>query len=324
MTFIALTVGFSLNLSSGEVKAGNEKGDRNKIQNKSEEKEIDIDELIKKQLKKWKTEKKKEKEKACKETGPQIMDSEGINSEILDKYTKTDSESNPEINPKENPQEPENPATIIPEGMEQDVLYFDLASYLIVATGEKITPEITNVFTYEVKDETLVKTVLEEKEYTVKYFKVLSEKKTDEEVLQPISQIVLPGEYKIVLNRKGDSDNRHGGSRLITVLGKPQRIISKFTRIQISPFTKEFMLELETDGDGKSFEYKVIGDSVKVDEKGKVTVVKPGDSVIIAMTVGDKISHPAKLKIFVQVVDMDYETMPEKVPKEDKRGKATK
>lgn len=245
------------------------------------------------------------------------LEGEGITIEILE-----------ELNEKNENKEPEKPEITIPNGIEVDVLYFDLDRYLITATGEKIAPKITNAFIYEIKDYILNKTILESKDYKIECFRVLSEKKTEAEVLEPVSEIIAPGEYKVVMSLNSFPEKK--GSRLITVLGKPQKLTSNKTKINVNLEEKELNLEVKTDGDSTGFTYTVLGESVKVDEKGKVSLIKPGQSTIIVKTTGDKVSHPAKLKIFITVEDKEAEAVlgegdgEGEISKDETQGEASK
>ena len=146
----------------------------------------------------------------------------------------------------------------------------ELDSYLVLATGEPFTPQVTNV-SLEDKD------TLKPEDYEVSYYKVLNFEK---EEFEPTDEIREIGEYKVAVIGKGEYCGE--AYSLFTVVGKQQHLTLEKTRYALKMGAEPITLRPKTDGDGTGFEFQnFTPDVIKVSDAGNVKILKAGRAVVI-------------------------------------------
>ena len=166
----------------------------------------------------------------------------------------------------------------------------ELDSYLVLATGEPFTPQVTNV-SLEDKD------TLKPEDYEVSYYKVLNFEK---EEFEPTDEIREIGEYKVAVIGKGE--NCGEANTLFTVVGKQQHLTLEKTRYALKMGAEPITLRPKTDGDGTGFEFQnFTPDVIKVSDAGNVKILKAGRAVVIVSTCGDKLYQPAGATVVFEI-----------------------
>lgn len=166
----------------------------------------------------------------------------------------------------------------------------ELDSYLVLATGEPFTPQVTNV-SLEDKD------TLKPEDYEVSYYKVLNFEK---EEFEPTDEIREIGEYKVAVIGKGEYCGE--AYSLFTVVGKQQHLTLEKTRYALKMGAEPITLRPKTDGDGTGFEFQnFTPDVIKVSDAGNVKILKAGRAVVIVSTCGDKLYQPANATVVFEI-----------------------
>lgn len=166
----------------------------------------------------------------------------------------------------------------------------ELDSYLVMATGEPFTPQVTNV---SLED----KETLKPDNYEVSYYKVIS---FENEEFEPADEIREIGEYKVAVAGKGEYCGE--AYSLFTVVGKRQHLTVHNTKYKVRAGTSSIDLNPETDGDGTGFEFHNYNpDVIKVSDDGNVKILKAGRAVVIVSTCGDKLYQPANATVILEI-----------------------
>lgn len=172
-----------------------------------------------------------------------------------------------------------------------------LDSYLVMADGSDLTPEVVSVSGQT--DGSQEDLVLEPDEYVVKYYRVLSFSEKIYEETETISEI---GEYKVTVTAK-DTDKYTGEAyALFSVTGKPQKLTIAKTKYTLTVGSKGPLLQPEADGDGSGFLF-VSSDSdvVRVLSSGQTEILKPGRASVTVSTEGTMLFQPAEVQVVFEV-----------------------
>lgn len=172
-----------------------------------------------------------------------------------------------------------------------------LDSYLVMADGSDLTPEVVSVSGQT--DGSQEDLVLEPDEYVVKYYRIHSFSEEIYEETETISEI---GEYKVTVTAK-DTDKYTGEAyALFSVTGKPQKLTIAKTKYTLSVGSKGPLLQPEADGDGSGFLF-VSSDSdvVRVLSSGQTEILKPGRVSVTISTEGTILFYPANVQVVFEV-----------------------
>ena len=172
-----------------------------------------------------------------------------------------------------------------------------LDSYLVMADGSDLTPEVVSVSGQT--DGSQENIVLEPDEYEVKYYRVHSFSEEIYEETETISEI---GEYKVTVTAK-DTDKYTGEAyALFSVTGKPQKLTIAKTKYTLSVGSKGPLLQPEADGDGSGFSF-VSSDPavVSVSGSGQTEILKPGRVSVTISTEGTILFYPANVQVVFEV-----------------------
>ena len=179
----------------------------------------------------------------------------------------------------------------------------ELDSYLVMATGENVTPKVTAVNLWEGKPyapSSSVKETLKPEDYEVSYYKVLS---FSEEKYEQVDEICTVGEYKVTVMGKEPYCGEASG--LFTVVGKQQHLTLEKTRYSLKMGASPVEIKPETDGDGEGFSFlNIYPDVIRVYRYGNEAEVKPlkaGRAVVKVSTRGDKLYQPAGAAIVFEI-----------------------
>ena len=178
-----------------------------------------------------------------------------------------------------------------------DKLTVVLDSYLVMADGSDLTPEVVSVSGQT--DGSQENIVLEPDEYEVKYYRVHSFSEEIYEETETISEI---GEYKVTVTAK-DTDKYTGEAyALFSVTGKPQKLTIAKTKYTLTVGSKGPLLQPEADGDGSGFLF-VSSDSdvVRVLSSGQTEILKPGRASVTVSTEGTMLFQPAEVQVVFEV-----------------------
>lgn len=182
-----------------------------------------------------------------------------------------------------------------------DKLTVVLDSYLVMAAGSEVTPEVLYVSGKidSADDGSQEDLVLEPDEYVVKYYRIHSFSEEIYEETETISEI---GEYKVTVTAK-DTDKYTGEAyALFSVTGKPQKLTIAKTKYTLSVGSKGPLLQPEADGDGSGFLF-VSSDSdvVRVLSSGQTEILKPGRASVTVSTEGTMLFQPAEVQVVFEV-----------------------
>lgn len=172
-----------------------------------------------------------------------------------------------------------------------------LDSYLVMADGSDLTPEVVSVSGQT--DGSQENIVLEPDEYVVKYYRIHSFSEEIYEETETISEI---GEYKVTVTAK-DTDKYTGEAyALFSVTGKPQKLTIAKTKYTLTVGSKGPLLQPEADGDGSGFLF-VSSDSdvVRVLSSGQTEILKPGRASVTISTEGTILFYPANVQVVFEV-----------------------
>ena len=172
-----------------------------------------------------------------------------------------------------------------------------LDSYLVMADGSDLTPEVVSVSGQT--DGSQEDLVLEPDEYVVKYYRIHSFSEEIYEETETISEI---GEYKVTVTAK-DTDKYTGEAyALFSVTGKPQKLTIAKTKYTLTVGSKGPLLQPEADGDGSGFLF-VSSDSdvVHVLSSGQTEILKPGRASVTVSTEGTMLFQPAEVQVVFEV-----------------------
>ena len=172
-----------------------------------------------------------------------------------------------------------------------------LDSYLVMADGSDLTPEVVSVSGQT--DGSQEDLVLEPDEYEVKYYRVHSFSEELYEETEAISEI---GEYKITVTAKDKEKYTGEAYALFSVTGKPQKLTIAKTKYTLSVGSKGPLLQPEADGDGSGFLF-VSSDSdvVRVLSSGQTEILKPGRASVTVSTEGTMLFQPAEVQVVFEV-----------------------
>lgn len=172
-----------------------------------------------------------------------------------------------------------------------------LDSYLVMADGSDLTPEVVSVSGQT--DGSQEDLVLEPDEYVVKYYRIHSFSEEIYEETETISEI---GEYKVTVTAK-DTDKYTGEAyALFSVTGKPQKLTIAKTKYTLTVGSKGPLLQPEADGDGSGFSF-VSSDPavVSVSGSGQTEILKPGRVSVTISTEGTILFYPANVQVVFEV-----------------------
>ena len=172
-----------------------------------------------------------------------------------------------------------------------------LDSYLVMADGSDLTPEVVSVSGQT--DGSQEDLVLEPDEYVVKYYRIHSFSEKIYEETETISEI---GEYKVTVTAK-DTDKYTGEAyALFSVTGKPHKLTIAKTKYTLTVGSKGPLLQPEADGDGSGFLF-VYSDSdvVRVLSSGQTEILKPGRASVTVSTEGTMLFQPAEVQVVFEV-----------------------
>ena len=178
-----------------------------------------------------------------------------------------------------------------------DKLTVVLDSYLVMADGSDLTPEVVSVSGQT--DGSQEDLVLEPDEYVVKYYRIHSFSEEIYEETETISEI---GEYKVTVTAK-DTDKYTGEAyALFSVTGKPQKLTIAKTKYTLTVGSKGPLLQPEADGDGSGFSF-VSSDPavVSVSGSGQTEILKPGRVSVTISTEGTILFYPANVQVVFEV-----------------------
>lgn len=176
-----------------------------------------------------------------------------------------------------------------------------LGSYLVMADGSEITPEIVSVSgQIDGSDDGVQENiVLTPDEYEVRYYRVYSFSKAVYEETETISEV---GEYKVTVVAKDTEKYTGEAYVLFSVAGKPQKLAIAVTKYTLSAGSEGPLLEPETDGDGSGFSFVSSDPSVvSVSDSGQTGILKPGRAVVTVSTEGTIVSQPAKIQVVFEI-----------------------
>lgn len=176
-----------------------------------------------------------------------------------------------------------------------------LDSYLVMADGSEVTPEVVSVSgKVNSSDDGLQEDlVLEPDEYVVKYYRIYSFSEEIYEETEAISEI---GEYKVTVTAK-DTDKYTGEAyALFSVAGKPQKLTIAKTKYTLTVGSEGPLLQPEADGDGNGFSF-VSSDPavVSVSDSGQTEILKPGRASVTVSTEGTILFQPAEVQVVFEV-----------------------
>ena len=172
-----------------------------------------------------------------------------------------------------------------------------LGSYLVMADGSDLTPEVVSVSGQT--DGSHEDLVLEPDEYVVKYYRIHS---FSEEIYEETENISEIGEYKVTVTAK-DTDKYTGEAyALFSVTGKPQKLTIAKTKYTLTVGSKGPLLQPEADGDGSGFSF-VSSDPavVSVSGSGQTEILKPGRVSVTISTEGTILFYPANVQVVFEV-----------------------
>lgn len=172
-----------------------------------------------------------------------------------------------------------------------------LDSYLVMADGSDLTPEVVSVSGQT--DGSHEDLVLEPDEYVVKYYRIHS---FSEEIYEETENISEIGEYKVTVTAK-DTDKYTGEAyALFSVTGKPQKLTIAKTKYTLTVGSKGPLLQPEADGDGSGFSF-VSSDPavVSVSGSGQTEILKPGRVSVTISTEGTILFYPANVQVVFEV-----------------------
>lgn len=172
-----------------------------------------------------------------------------------------------------------------------------LDSYLVMADGSDLTPEVVSVSGQT--DGSQEDLVLEPDEYVVKYYRIHSFSEEIYEETETISEI---GEYKVTVTAK-DTDKYTGEAyALFSVTGKPQKLTIAKTKYTLTVGSEGPLLQPEADGDGSGFSF-VSSDPavVSVSGSGQTEILKPGRVSVTISTEGTILFYPANVQVVFEV-----------------------
>ena len=172
-----------------------------------------------------------------------------------------------------------------------------LDSYLVMADGSDLTPEVVSVSGQT--DGSQEDLVLEPDEYVVKYYRIHS---FSEEIYEETETISGIGEYKITVTAKDTEKYTGEAYELFSVTGKPQKLTIAKTKYTLTVGSKGPLLQPEADGDGSGFLF-VSSDSdvVCVLSSGQTEILKPGRASVTVSTEGTMLFQPAEVQVVFEV-----------------------
>lgn len=174
-----------------------------------------------------------------------------------------------------------------------------LDSYMVMADGKAHNPAITGVFYSGDKDDDGNLIAGSEKklttdDYDVEYFAVRG---VNYERIENFSDA---GEYIVKAVGKGDFEGET--QAYFTIIGKRQNLTIAKTKYTLTVKSKALKLVPEADGDGDGFSYTSGNPQVaEVSNDGVVRAKKAGRSTITIWTTGNRLSHPSKIRVTIDV-----------------------
>ena len=178
-----------------------------------------------------------------------------------------------------------------------DKLTVVLDSYLVMADGSDLTPEVVSVSGQT--DGSQEDLVLEPDEYVVKYYRIHSFSEELYEETETISEI---GEYKVTVTAKDTDKNTGQAYALFSVTGKPQKLTFAKTKYTLTVGSKGPLLQPEADGDGSGFLFgSSDSDVVRVLSSGQTEILKPGRASVTVSTEGTMLFQPAEVQVVFEV-----------------------
>ena len=172
-----------------------------------------------------------------------------------------------------------------------------LDSYLVMADGSDLTPEVVSVSGQT--DGSEEDFVLEPDEYEVKYYRVHS---FSEEIYEETGAISEIGEYKVAVTAKDTEKYTGEAYALFSVAGKPQKLTIAETKYTLTVRSEGPLLQPEADGDGSGFSF-VSSDPavVRVLSSGRTEILKPGRAGVTVSTEGTILFQPAEVQVVFEV-----------------------
>lgn len=220
------------------------------------------------------------------------------------------------------PEEPEPE----PQKINIEALTVTLESYLAMATGADVAPEILSVSgevempvepdaadekpfasgesesekkADNAEESALTLLELKPEEYEVKYYRVHSFSAGIYEEVKTIREI---GEYKIAVTAKDTETYEGEAYSLFSVIGKPQKLTIAKTKYSLTVGEEAPLLQPKADGDGTGFRFTSSDETVlKVSENGQTEILKPGRVLVTVATEGTTLFQPAKFQVIFEI-----------------------
>lgn len=172
-----------------------------------------------------------------------------------------------------------------------------LDSYLVMADGSEVTPEVVSVIGQT--DGSEEELVLEPDEYEVKYYRVHSFSEELYEETEAISEI---GEYKITVTAK-DTDKYTGEAyALFSVAGKPQKLTIAETKYTLAVGSEGPLFQPEAGGDGSGSSFVSSNPAVvRLLSSGQTEILKPGRAGVTVSTEGTIMFQSAEVQVVFEV-----------------------
>lgn len=174
-----------------------------------------------------------------------------------------------------------------------------LDSYMVMADGKAHNPAVTGVFYTGDKDDdgNLIagsEKTLTTDDYDVEYFAVRGGN------TEKVENMADAGEYIVKAVGKGDFEGE--AQAYFTIIGKRQHLTIAKTKYTLTVKSKALKLVPEADGDGDGFSYTSGNPQVaEVSDDGIVRAKKAGRSTITIWTTGNRLSHPSKIRVTIDV-----------------------
>ena len=204
---------------------------------------------------------------------------------------ETETEQEPKPEPEtETEQEPKPEPEPIKPKIDISAYTVELNKYMVMATGEPITPKVTKVSSGSKK-------TLKKANYEVVYYKVINFSK---EKYERVDEIRKVGEYKVAVVGKG----AYGGETfaLFTVMGKQQHLTLAKVKYELKMGAEAITLKPKTDGDGTGFAFRNLNpDVIELSKKGRVRILKAGRAVVKVSTRGEKLYRRAGVTVVFEI-----------------------
>lgn len=203
--------------------------------------------------------------------------------------TETAKDAGAEAGAEQEPEQEPKPEEVKPK-IDISSYTVELNKYVVMATGEAITPKVTKVSSGSKK-------TLKKANYEVVYYKVISFSK---EKYERVDEIRKVGEYKVAVVGKGV----YGGEAfaLFTVMGKQQHLTLAKVKYELKMGADPVTLRPKTDGDGTGFKFRNLNpDVIELSKKGRVKSLKAGRAVVKVSTRGENLYRRVAVTVVFEI-----------------------